>query len=403
MSVPSLSILMITEADPVHLEGGAERVVQEESRHLLAQGHAVTVLTRRAHDSFPLEESIGGVHVARYPAPAGKSPAALSATMRSCQAVLSGLMARQKFDVANVMQPIGGAAALPVLRRQGLPVIYTFLSPWSQEYVARQTRRRHDLVGRAWTRLNSAARQRIERNVLRGCAAVRTLSGFSITQLEEIHGFNREQATVIPGGVDVQRFCLQERDKTRLGLGLPRSPVLLTVRNLEPRMGIDLLLDAMPAVLREHPDVTLLIGGSGPLRQKLEEQIAALNLAQNVRMLGYVSEEELPRYYGCVDAFVIPTRSLEGFGLVTVEALACGTPVLGTPIGSTPEILGQLDPRLLFRDATPPAIAEGLNRWLLEGRSWCSPSQCRTLVEREYTWPGNVTRLVDLYRRVIQP
>ncbi len=402
MNAASLSILLVADADPVHLEGGAERVLQEEALELVAQGHRVTVLARRADARLAPDEEYQGVHVVRYDARTGKSAMALAAVLRSARAALMDLLAKESYDVANIMQPIGGAAVLPILKQRGIRSVYTFLSPWSLEYVARQTSPRQDPLSRVWRQINVGLRRRMEGDVVRGCQAITALSEFSVTQLRDIHGINPESVTVIPAGVDVSRFRpVEDRAAVRDRLGLPPTPVLLTVRNLEPRMGIDMLLDAFPRVLASRPETTLLIGGSGPLRPVLEEQVERLNLGGRVRFLGYISEEELPLYYAAADVFVIPTRSLEGFGLVTVEALACGTPVIGTPIGSTPEILRCLDARLVAREASAESLAESLVGWLGQEQPGGGDlsQRCRQLVETTYTWRASVGRLVELYRR----
>lgn len=83
--------------------------------------------------------------------------------------------------------------------------------------------------------------------------------------------------------------------------------------------------------------------------------------------LGFIPEEELPAYYQTADLFVLPTAELEGFGLVTIEALSCGTPVLATPLGANPEVLSALGAEFLCKDKTVEAIAECINRWLDRG------------------------------------
>jgi glycosyltransferase involved in cell wall biosynthesis len=83
-----------------------------------------------------------------------------------------------------------------------------------------------------------------------------------------------------------------------------------------------------------------------------------------VQLLGLVPDDELRDWYRAADIFVLPTVELEGFGMVTIEALACGTPVVGTPVGATPELLTRLDPRLLAESSAPPDIAAAIRRTL---------------------------------------
>jgi glycosyltransferase involved in cell wall biosynthesis len=113
------------------------------------------------------------------------------------------------------------------------------------------------------------------------------------------------------------------------------------------------------------------------------------------------AEERLPDYYAAADCFVLPTRCLEGFGLVTVEALACGTPVLGTPIGGTQEILRKLDPAFLFDSAGSEALAQRLLQRLPElYQNSPARERCRAFAEKEYSWNALVPRLEKLMQSV---
>jgi glycosyltransferase involved in cell wall biosynthesis len=120
-------------------------------------------------------------------------------------------------------------------------------------------------------------------------------------------------------------------------------------------MGLEILLRAFRLLAREVPDLHLAIGGSGPLEGMLRALRGSLGLSDRVRFLGYVPEAALPGLYAAADLFVLPTEQLEGFGLVTVEALACGTPVVGTPVGATRRASLGIDPRWW-----PPDVA---HRW----------------------------------------
>jgi len=171
--------------------------------------------------------------------------------------------------------------------------------------------------------------------------------------------------------------------------------LLLTVRDLEPRMGLDALIRAV-ALVRKDLVLRLVIGGEGRLRPELETLVNCLAVSDIVRFAGFIPEAELPSYYQAADCFVLPTRDLEGFGLVTVEALACGTPVLGTPVGATPEILSPLAPELLTEDASPEAMVRGLRRVAPLLRDDGFRARCRAHAERHYDWQTAVARLEEL-------
>ena len=122
--------------------------------------------------------------------------------------------------------------------------------------------------------------------------------------------------------------------------------MLFTVRNLVPRMGLENLLEAVTMLGEEQRNLLLLIGGEGQLRPRLEELIRSRGLQDSVQLLGFVPEDQLAKYYQASDLVVLPTLRLgKGSGLVTVEAaVACGTPVVGTPVGARFKVLSTVDP-----------------------------------------------------------
>jgi SAM-dependent methyltransferase len=239
-----------------------------------------------------------------------------------------------------------------------------------------------------------------ERACLRRAARIHVESDFSRSLLWKLYRIPAERLVNIPGGVDVELFRpAPDRRSMRATLGLPLDrPLLFTVRNLEARMGLDTLIEAMATLVRRVPDVQLLIGGSGSQRRMLEELVATLGLDKHVTLLGFVPEADLPRYYQAADVFVLPTRELEGFGLVTAEALACGTPVLGTRVGATPELLDPLDAGLVFQDATAEAMAADLTALLTRlagdvGGAARLREACRRHAESRFGWERVVDEL----------
>src|SRR5207245_4947571 len=137
---------------------------------------------------------------------------------------------------------------------------------------------------------------------------------------------------VIRNGIDTTRFA---PSLARDGADA-RGPFVGTLARLDPRKGIRILLDAMPHLLPEYPEALLLVGGAGEEKEALERQARALDLGDRVVFVGPVHE---PRdFYRRLDLFVLPSLD-EGFGLVLLEAMATGVPVIGTCVGGVPEIL----------------------------------------------------------------
>jgi glycosyltransferase involved in cell wall biosynthesis len=156
-------------------------------------------------------------------------------------------------------------------------------------------------------------------------------------------------------------------------------------------------------LLRERiPNIFIAIGGTGPLAETLAASIVELGLQNTVRMLGRISEDDLPSVYGAADLFVVPTVALEGFGLVVVEALACGTPVLVTPVGGLPSVVRALEPGLILESAQPQHLANGIGAALAGTLPLPSAKRC-VAYARNFSWSA-ISRLVsDVYREVAAP
>ena len=170
-------------------------------------------------------------------------------------------------------------------------------------------------------------------------------------------------------------------------------------------MGLDNLLHAFAKIARKQPALYLVIGGKGPLLENLRSLAEQLSVSERVHFAGFIKEEDLPDYYRLADIFVLPTKELEGFGLVTVEALASGLPVLGTPIGGTKEILSKLNPEFLFLSAEHGDMAVTIYKWTERFKNdpglWASvSSQCRSFAETMYSWDDKIDQLVQVFQDV---
>jgi glycosyltransferase involved in cell wall biosynthesis len=194
---------------------------------------------------------------------------------------------------------------------------------------------------------------------------------------------------LLPLGVDISVFTPGAgTGAARRRLGLPEDRfTVFTVRNLEPRMGLENLVDAAAAVAAERPDVLFIIGGRGSLSGALAARIKERGLSGSVRLAGYIPEADLADHYRSADLFVLPTKELEGFGLVTLEALACGAPVLATPVGANAEVLGAFGPEFLLKDCSAESIAAGIAGFMRgPGADPGLRARCRRFVEENYSW-----------------
>ncbi len=264
-----------------------------------------------------------------------------------------------------------------------------------------------NIIGRKLYPLNIKTRRFIERKVLNLSDRVIVLSMFTQNKLRNVYRIPHEKIMIIPGGVDFQRFTpASDKMKIRDQLNVSHNKMILfTVRDLESRMGLENLIYAIKKVSLVFPDFHLVLGGQGPLKASLVSLARKLRVDNYITFTGFIPEAELPDYYRMADIFVLPTLELEGFGLITLEALASGIPVLGTPVGGTVEILSRLDSKYLFKDTKPESMAELIIKTCHEFKDKPKlrqnvSSQCRLFVEENYSWEKNVDFLEKLFAEV---
>ena len=283
------------------------------------------------------------------------------------------------------------AHTVAILHRiRSRPLVVHFHGPWKLE-------NRIEGTGSVKATLQGS----IESAVYRRAARLIVLSNAFGEILVREYGVARERIRVIPGGVDLTRFsALGSRADARRVLGWPLDrPTVVTVRRLVRSKGLERLVDAIDAVRKELPEILTIIVGTGPLAAELESRVRERRLGAHVRLSGHVPDDALPHVYRAADLCVVPSVALEGFGLVVLEALACGTPALVTPVGGMPEVVGPLAPALVLPDAGGAAIADGIVA-ALRGRIPLPDEQaCREHAAR-FRWPCIAKRIKDVYDEV---
>jgi glycosyltransferase involved in cell wall biosynthesis/2-polyprenyl-3-methyl-5-hydroxy-6-metoxy-1,4-benzoquinol methylase len=396
----SLRVLIVADVSPAAVVGGSERVIWEQARRLAARGHRVRVIARQPAAGGAGTVDREGVAIRHFAAPRRPAWRFVHASIVEARRAVAAEVRAHGADVLHFHQPLSAFGVLTSPELRGLPSVYTFHSPSALEYRGRRGTtgwHRRGLAGGAGATLLRA----IERRSLARVGRIHVLSDYSAGLLRTLYGLDDDRVVKIEGGADTSRLRPPDgpRAALRAELGWPAGrPVLFTLRNLQPRMGLDELIRAVDRLRGRRPEVLLVIGGEGALRAELESLVDRLGLREHVGFLGFVEDDRLARCYQAADAFVLPTQALEGFGLVTVEALACGTPVLGTPIGATPEILGPLAKSLLFSGTAAAAMADDLERFLDELAHDAEAVEalrraCRRHAEARYDWDDAVARL----------
>jgi glycosyltransferase involved in cell wall biosynthesis len=279
--------------------------------------------------------------------------------------------------------------ALPaVLGRRWQAHVVHFHGPWAGES-AREGAKPHSVM----------LKRLLERSVYQRADRFIVLSNAFRDQLCQGYGIEEAKVHVIPGGVEVDKFQPMDMAKARDQLGWPQGdPILVCVRRLARRMGLENLLTAFSRIAAQHPKAKLMIGGQGPIRAELQAQVENLGLSDRVRFLGFVTENDLPLAYAAANLSIVPSSALEGFGLISLESLACGTPVLVTPVGGLPDTVRDLSRDLILKGTSSDDITEGLHRRLDGTLPLPSREACREHVLRGFTWDRIATRVCEVYR-----
>ncbi len=204
-------------------------------------------------------------------------------------------------------------------------------------------------------------------------------------------GVDEDRMSVVGNGTDPKRFVPMDVSAARASLGLEQARVILTVGRLTPRKGIDTVIRALPSVIERVPNAVYMVVGEGEDRTRLEELAHERGVSDHVLFEGTVPFSQLPSTYNLCDVFVTPSRSappsVEGFGIVFLEANACGKPVIGARSGGIPDAIVDGETGLLVEPDDEPALAEALISLLSD------PARCQALgaagrdrVERACTW-----------------
>jgi glycosyltransferase involved in cell wall biosynthesis len=386
-----MKLVMVTNNALEDKVGGHERYVRELSSTLSRRGIDVTIVAKRWRaDSPGREQCADGVTIDRYAVPAKSNPLyALAYPFSVSRGVWTRAAPRDAQTVVHVHMGVPG---LPLAVR-GKPFVFTFHAPVWRELLSERQESYvlpnvvQDATVRVLRRAESLVARRASRAVV--------LSEFMRGELARLDKSAADRATVLPGGIDTDRFSPADGE---LASTPADDPVLFTARRLTPRTGVDELIRAMPAIAAAAPGVTLKIAGTGAMEPALRRVADELGVGRAVEFLGRVSDEQLADWYRRATLVVLPTRELEGFGLSTAEALACGAAVVGTPAGATPELLRALDPDLITEDVSASSMAATVVKLL------AAPERLAQIRERaaervvpSMTWDRVADSYVDLY------
>lgn len=249
---------------------------------------------------------------------------------------------------------------------------------------------------------------RSKQKYLKRADAVVAVSNFTRRALIEITHVPPERIEVIYNGVDLERFHVRERDPELVAkYGLAGKQVLLSVGRLVRRKGIDRMLEAMRTLVRDRPNLHYLIVGDGPYREELERMAQDMGISRHVTFAGTVDDELIGAHYALCDLFVLPNRAMpdgdtEGFGLVFLEANACGKPVVGGRAGGVVEAVQDGINGLLVDGNDVGSIVSAISRLLDDRSLYESLREGGLHIAHQSSWRSRTQQFQSLCLRLAQ-
>ena len=368
--------------------GGIERVVYEQSKRLLQKRFELKVLTNRIDTAK--QYTYDGIGVSCY------DSLSIGFRLGIPYPVLKVTSYKTFLELVK---------SSDIIHAHGHPYLSSFMAAklakkYSKPFVLTQ----HNTFieyGGFWDTVERLNDLVVGKAVLKEADRIIVVSNATMRYVSSL-GANPEKLELLYNGVDLERFMplngVKEEIRKKLGIS-SNAIVVITVRRLVYKNGVDTLIDSAAIAIKKNPLLVFLVVGGGPDFAEIKSRVEQLGIGKNLKLAGFVSDEDLPLYYNSADFFVLPSKSGEGLPLVALEAMACGLPVIATNVGGIPEILTGEYGEIVPPD-NPVALAEAVldfsHRDLFTVRN-----ALRAIVMQKYNWDTNVEKLVEIYKELI--
>ena len=388
--------------------GGMNVYVRELTRQLGQMGIHVDVFTRSQDDHVPhvLHELGYGNRVVHVPA-GPEHPVPKQELANYIPRFVEGVkyFACEKGITYNVIHShywMSGIAAGALSDAWGgTPIVHMFHTLGEMK----------NRIARTEAEREGEYRIRGEKQVLRRADRVIVATIAELTQLRFLYRANASKLTVIPPGVDVSHFYPIPADEAKMYVGLkPEDRMVLFVGRIEPLKGLDTLIKAMSSLqLSEHQRVHLAIIGGDPAASpremsaemaRLQKLCDDLAVGQTVVFLGKRDQDKLPYYYSAAELVVMPSH-YESFGMVALEAMACGTPVIASEVGGLAYLVKDGETGFTIPDQEPEMLCEKIS-WLLNDHELHATMSQRALeYAQDYAWEKITKQIVSVYEELV--
>ncbi len=293
-------------------------------------------------------------------------------------AQIDEILSREKFDILHLHEPFAPMVSICALLKSTTVNVGTFHAFHTKSRIYWLGKH----VFRRWIKM------------LHGKIAV------SEPAMEYVNQHVPGDFCIIPNGIDTEHFCAAGQRREEFNDGKIN---ILFVGRLERRKGLAFLLNACANIKSSFPNFRLIVVGPGTvLRRRYNSMVEDLGLTDYVTFTGYVSGEELPSYYRSADIFCAPSTEGESFGIVLLEAMACGKPVVASNIEGYATVLSNGNEGLLVAPKDENALADGLLKLLHDKSSRISMGKKGLIKAEKYSWPNVTRQVIDYYKKSIK-
>ena len=387
-----MKICMLTWEFPPRIVGGIARHCFGLSRALSKRGHEVHVVTLE-FPGAPAFEEMEGVKIHRVRIELGH-PDFITWTFifnHFMEKIVANLSKDEEFDVIHIHDWLTAPVGISSKYYLRKPLVSTV----------------HSIeIGRAQglNNPNSLLIDGLEWWMTYESKKVISCSNSMKGELEQHFHLPSEKITVIPNAVDLskyQRNIDKNAVKRRYGIE-SHEKIILFIGRLVPQKGVEYLVRAIPLILQQHKDAKFVVVGDGWSRDYLENMVRSAGFGEKIRFLGFISDLELTELTMSADALVIPSV-YEPFGIVALEGMAAGVPVVAANVGGLAEIIEHERTGVLVYSKNPESIAWGVNRILSDqGYANWLVQNAKKKVREVYSWEAAAQKTVEVYEETCE-
>ena len=243
-----------------------------------------------------------------------------------------------------------------------------------------------------------------EREVVKDCDRIIAATEREGHELLQHYEASPDKITVIPCGVNLELFRPMDKEGARQQLGLDHENLVLFVGRVEPLKGLRQMLKALPLMRPEEKPRLMIVGGDEHNKDELailQSMSTELHIEDRVTFVGSVDQETLPLFYSAADVCVIPSY-YESFGMVALESLACGTPIVTTDVGGMKDVVYDGKIGYLLKDNSPHKLATKISELLSQNGGRTQHIEARRDAVAEFAWPNITDRVLREYNKVLQ-